>query len=36
VLALISSWIGEHSRALAPSADLSGAVMAAPPGQKSA
>jgi pimeloyl-ACP methyl ester carboxylesterase len=36
VLALISSWIGEHSGALAPSADLSGAVMAAPPGQKSA
>jgi pimeloyl-ACP methyl ester carboxylesterase len=36
VLALISSWIGEHSGALAPSADLSGAVMTAPPGQKSA
>jgi pimeloyl-ACP methyl ester carboxylesterase len=36
VLALISSWIGDHSGALAPSADLSGAAMTAPPGQKSA
>jgi pimeloyl-ACP methyl ester carboxylesterase len=37
VLALISSWIGDHSWALSPpAADLSGAVMAAPPGQKSA
>ena len=36
LLALISSWIGEHSGTLSQPADLSSAVMTAPPGQKSA
>jgi pimeloyl-ACP methyl ester carboxylesterase len=36
VLALISAWIGEHSWAHSPPADLSRAVMTAPSGQKSA
>ena len=36
LLTLISSWIGEHSVTFSQPADLSGAVMTAPPGQKSA